>query len=134
MVSDQQGRDECVRRYADGHGHLPTADHRELLIYHSSSYYSTDEQGHTRHLLSSSSSVGIYIKLTVANNSLMASLDTTHSSRFESEYKTNEQVSIDEAMIPFKGRLGFKHYMKDKHNKWGIKVFVLSDATNGSAQ
>ena len=34
-------------------------------------------------------------------------------------------------MIPFKGRLSFKQYMKNKPTKWGIKVFVLSDATNG---
>ncbi len=34
-------------------------------------------------------------------------------------------------MIPFKGRLGFKQYMKDKPAKWGIKVFVLADARNG---
>ena len=34
-------------------------------------------------------------------------------------------------MIPFKGRLAFKQYMKDKPTKWGIKVFVLADATNG---
>ena len=34
-------------------------------------------------------------------------------------------------MIPFKGRLSFKQYMKDKPTKWGIKVFTLSDATNG---
>ena len=50
---------------------------------------------------------------------------------FESEYSLHEQVSIDEAMIPFKGRLSFKQYMKDKPIKWGIKVFTLSDATNG---
>ena len=50
---------------------------------------------------------------------------------FESEYNTQENVSIDEAMIPFKGRLRFKQYMKDKPTKWGIKVFVLADATNG---
>ncbi len=37
-------------------------------------------------------------------------------------------VTIDEAMIPFKGRLRFKQYMKDKPTKWGIKVFVLADA------
>ena len=49
----------------------------------------------------------------------------------ESEYNLHEQLSIDEAMIPFKGRLDFKQYMKDKPIKWGIKVFVLSDATNG---
>ena len=50
---------------------------------------------------------------------------------FEAEYNLHEQVTIDEAMIPFKGRLSFKQYMKDKPVKWGIKVFTLSDATNG---
>ena len=34
-------------------------------------------------------------------------------------------------MIRFKGRLGFKQYMKDKPTKWGIKVFTLSDTVNG---
>ena len=33
---------------------------------------------------------------------------------FESEYNLSESISIDEAMIPFKGRLSFKQYMKDK--------------------
>ena len=28
-------------------------------------------------------------------------------------------------------RLSFKQYMKDKPTKWGIKAFVLADATNG---
>ena len=50
---------------------------------------------------------------------------------FESEYISHEHQSIDEAMIPFKGRLGFKQYMKAKPTKWGIKAFVLADATNG---
>ena len=36
-------------------------------------------------------------------------------------------------MIPFKGCLGFKQCIKNKPIKWGIKVFVLSDATNGYA-
>ena len=51
--------------------------------------------------------------------------------KFESEYVPHKQVSVDEAMIPVKGRLGFKQYMKDKPTKWGIKVFTLCDATNG---
>ena len=38
---------------------------------------------------------------------------------------------MDEAMIPFKGRLSIKQYMKDKSTKWGIKVFVLADSRNG---
>ena len=51
--------------------------------------------------------------------------------RFEDQFNLNEEVSIDEAMIPFKGKLGFKQYMKDKPTKWGIKVFVLADARTG---
>ena len=43
----------------------------------------------------------------------------------------HEPVSIDEAIIPFKGRLSFKQYIKNKPVKWGIKAFVLSDAING---
>ena len=51
--------------------------------------------------------------------------------KFGEEYTLHQQVSVDEAMIKFKGRLGFKQYMKDKPIKWGMKVFVLADATNG---
>ena len=34
-------------------------------------------------------------------------------------------------MIPFKGHLSFKQYIKNMPVKWGIKAFVLSDAMNG---
>ena len=51
--------------------------------------------------------------------------------KFESEYTLHAPVTIDEAMIPFKGRLSFKQYIKNKPTKLGIKAFVLSDATNG---
>jgi len=46
-------------------------------------------------------------------------------------YTPHQAVTVDKAMIPFKGRLNFKQYMKNKPTKWGIKVFVLCDATNG---
>ena len=37
----------------------------------------------------------------------------------------NEEVhSIDEQIIPFKGRLAMKQYIKNKPHKWGIKVFA----------
>ena len=39
-------------------------------------------------------------------------------------YTPTEYVTIDEAMIPYKGRLGFKKYMKDKPTKWVIKVLT----------
>ncbi len=51
--------------------------------------------------------------------------------RFAAECVIHKECTVDEAMIPFKGRLGMKQYMKDKPTKWGIKVFVLADAHNG---
>ena len=51
--------------------------------------------------------------------------------KFESEYHIHQECTIDEAVIPFKDRLAFKLYMKAKPTKWGIKVLVLADATNG---
>ena len=53
--------------------------------------------------------------------------------RFESEYGILQDCTIVEAMFPFKGRLCFKQYLKDKPSKWGIKVFVLALATNGTS-
>ena len=37
----------------------------------------------------------------------------------------NEKLSIDEQMIPFKGRHSLKNYVKNKPKKWGYKAFVL---------
>jgi hypothetical protein len=35
-------------------------------------------------------------------------------------------LSIDEQMVPFKGKHGLKNYMKGKPCKWGYKVFALA--------
>lgn len=42
------------------------------------------------------------------------------------ELPVEEIVSVDEQMIPFKGHLNIKQYMKNKPKPWGIKVFVLA--------
>jgi hypothetical protein len=41
------------------------------------------------------------------------------------ELCVEENVCIDEQMVPFKGHLDIKQYMKNKPCKWGIKVFLL---------
>ena len=41
--------------------------------------------------------------------------------KFMVHYNMHQECSIDEAMIPFKGRLGFKQYLKDKPIKWVSK-------------
>uniref|UniRef100_A0A3B4GR65 PiggyBac transposable element-derived protein domain-containing protein n=1 Tax=Pundamilia nyererei TaxID=303518 RepID=A0A3B4GR65_9CICH len=40
-----------------------------------------------------------------------------------------ENHSIDELMIPFKGKIGMKQYIKKKPQKWGIKVFTRAGVT-----
>ena len=42
-----------------------------------------------------------------------------------------EKVAVDECMTPFRGRLSFRQYHKDKPIKWGIKVWILADSETG---
>jgi hypothetical protein len=44
----------------------------------------------------------------------------------------SEKLSVDEQMIPFKGKHSLKNYVKHKQKKWGYKAFVLCDS-NGIA-
>lgn len=50
---------------------------------------------------------------------------------FQSMYTPTESLSIDESMVGFKGRLAFLQYMPKKPQKWGLKAWVLADASNG---
>ena len=50
---------------------------------------------------------------------------------FRSVYCLPQNVSVDEAMIPFKGRSSLKQYIPLKLVKRGIKVWGMSDASNG---
>ena len=51
--------------------------------------------------------------------------------KFKSTYYPHCEVSIDEAMIPFKGRSSMKQYLPLKPVKRGFKVWAMADATNG---
>ena len=46
-------------------------------------------------------------------------------------YCLDRDVSIDETMVPHKGRLSFKQYIKNKPVRWGIKLWVLCEAKTG---
>lgn len=47
------------------------------------------------------------------------------------EYKHSNRLSVDESMIPFKGRSSLKQYMPMKPVKRGYKVWCLADALTG---
>ena len=50
---------------------------------------------------------------------------------FQRLYTPGREISIDEQMISFKGRLSFLQYMPKKPTKWGMKAFVLADSRTG---
>jgi hypothetical protein len=51
---------------------------------------------------------------------------TNLRTHFKQNAETEAVVSVDEQMIPYKGTLGIKVYMKNKPSKWGIKVWGLA--------
>ena len=50
--------------------------------------------------------------------------------RFSSLYMPGSVISIDESMIPWRGRLLFRQYVPGKTHKYGVKMYKLV-ATNG---
>lgn len=53
---------------------------------------------------------------------------STLSDTFRRYYTLHREVSIDEAMVAFAGRLSYRQYMPAKPVKRGIKVWMLCDA------
>ena len=48
--------------------------------------------------------------------------------QFLAMYNSGRDQSIDEAMVPYKGRSSLKQYMPKKLIKWGFKVWVRAEA------
>ena len=46
-------------------------------------------------------------------------------------YRLGKEITIDETMVPHKGRLSYKQYIKNKPIRWGIKPWVLCEAKPG---
>ena len=57
---------------------------------------------------------------------------TYFKSRFLSLYEPKQNVAIDELCM-FKSRhiSGIRQYIRDKPTKWGVKLWVLADSSNG---
>ncbi|KAK3106989.1 hypothetical protein FSP39_004511 [Pinctada imbricata] len=46
-------------------------------------------------------------------------------------YKPGQNLSVDEGMIGFKGRVHFRQHMPAKPTKWGIKVWQICESESG---
>ena len=51
--------------------------------------------------------------------------------KFRAVYKPTKELSLDEAVIPWRGRLCFRTYNPDKIVKYGILVRMLCEARSG---
>ena len=49
--------------------------------------------------------------------------------KFKSVYTPDKEVSIDEELLLWKGRLGFKQYISNKRSCFGIKMFSLCEVS-----
>ncbi|KAJ8866063.1 hypothetical protein PR048_033587 [Dryococelus australis] len=47
------------------------------------------------------------------------------------ELEMEERLSIDEQMVPFKGTLNFKQYVRNKPIRWGVKILALGQLLLG---
>ncbi|XP_026487924.2 piggyBac transposable element-derived protein 4 [Vanessa tameamea] len=43
-------------------------------------------------------------------------------------YYPGKQLSLDESMVLWRGRLQFRQYFKNKRHKYGIKLYVLAES------
>ena len=50
---------------------------------------------------------------------------------FQHHLNPSRELSIDEAMIAFRGRVSFRQYIRSKPQPWGIKAYVLSESSTG---
>jgi hypothetical protein len=53
--------------------------------------------------------------------------------KFTTEFSPNQDISVDECMIPFRGRWSGRCYDSSKPIKWGVKVWMACCATTGYA-
>ena len=49
--------------------------------------------------------------------------------KFKAAYTPDKNLSIDEELLLWKGRLGFKQYIPNKRSRFGIKMFSLCEVS-----
>jgi len=52
--------------------------------------------------------------------------------RFINHFIPGQNLSVDESVVGFKGKVTFITYNPKKPTKWGIRIYVLADSATGS--
>ena len=53
---------------------------------------------------------------------------------FQSTYYPKQQLSVDESMVPWKGRVSFRQFIKNKPVRYGMKLYLLCESETSSAR
>ncbi|XP_067122000.1 piggyBac transposable element-derived protein 4-like [Centruroides vittatus] len=53
------------------------------------------------------------------------------NSKFSQYYTPQQNISIDESLLLFKGRLSWKQYIPQKRSRYGVKFFMLCESETG---
>lgn len=51
--------------------------------------------------------------------------------KFKCLYIPERNISVDENLLPWKGRLGFRQYIPSKRARYGIKIYKLCESSTG---
>ena len=51
--------------------------------------------------------------------------------KYQEFYQPRQNVAVDKCMVKSRHRSGIKQFNKDKPTRWGIKLWVLADSSNG---
>ncbi|CAD1475423.1 unnamed protein product, partial [Heterotrigona itama] len=51
--------------------------------------------------------------------------------KFRHHFVPAQNISVDESIVGFKGRISFKMYNAKKPNKWGLRLYALVDSSSG---
>jgi len=51
--------------------------------------------------------------------------------KYDQEWISSQWLAIDEQMIPFRGRVGFRQFIANKPSRFWIKVWAMADGSNG---
>lgn len=51
--------------------------------------------------------------------------------RFTTVYSPSQNLSVDETLIKFKGRVQFRQFLPLKRSRFGLKGFVVADSATG---
>ena len=49
--------------------------------------------------------------------------------KFKSMYTLDKHIAVDEELLLWKGRLGFKQYIPNKRGRFGIKIFSVCEVS-----